>query len=226
MKKMVLFMLMGTILATAFCPVTSQAATAKWKKACKSYNTWLAKNVSKFKAAEFDFSRKNTENYKKTDRFMIADLDKNRIPELIVVHPIAWKYDNIYVYTYKSGKVVQVKNIYGRKGESAFISTNCQASGRYEAYTCMKNHLHVIWNGGIDGTEENVYVLRKGKLKRYARANEVDISGNQNSKNYSYMMNGKNVTSKKYRAFIKKCGKNHVYFVSNTKANRKKYLKN
>ena len=52
MKKMVLFMLMGTILATAFCPVTSQAATAKWKKACKSYNTWLAKNVSKFKAAE------------------------------------------------------------------------------------------------------------------------------------------------------------------------------
>ncbi len=156
---------------------------------------------------------------------MIVDLDKNGVPELVVTHPVAYKEDNIYVYTYKSGKVAQVKDVYGRKGELAAISINCQASGRYEVYKCKKKHLHVIWNGGMDGTEETVYTMSQGKLKQYARANEVDISGGQNSNDYTYTLNGKKVTSQKYKAFIKKCGKSRTGFAPNTKASRKKYLK-
>ena len=108
-QKVMLFLIMGVLLAAAAFPITSQAASAKWKKACKAYNTWLSKNNSKFTAKEFDFSTKNTENYKKADRFMIVDLDKNGVPELVVTHPVAYKSDNIYVYTYKSGKVAQAK---------------------------------------------------------------------------------------------------------------------
>lgn len=223
-KRAALFVMMAALLITVF-PVNAQAASAKWKKACKAYNSWLAKNSSKFKAREFDFSTKNTESYKKADRFMLVDLDKNGVPELIVTHPIAWKDDVIYVYTYKSGKVVQVKDMDGRVGELAAVSISCQASGRYEVYKCEKKHLHVIWNGGNDGTDETVYTVSKGKLKQYARANEVDIFGNHNSEMYSYTLNGKKVTAKKYKAFVKKCGKDRNYFVSNTKANRKKYLK-
>lgn len=224
-KEIVLSVMFGMILAILCCPVTLQASSAKWKKACKSYDTWLAGNYFGFVAEEFDFKRENKENYKKSDRFMIVDLDKNRIPELVVTHPIAWKNDNIYVYTYKSGKVVQIKNVYGKTGEAAFVSLNCQASGSYSVYKCKKNHLHVIWNGGIDGTEENIYTVSKGKLKKYASANETDISGKHNAKYYSYMINGRKVTGKKYRAFIWKCGTDGEEFVWNTKANRKKYLK-
>ncbi len=224
-QKTVLFFMIGFLFTAAAFPITSQAASAKWKKACKAYNTWLSKNNSKFTAKEFDFSTKNTENYKKADRFMIVDLDKNGVPELVVTHPVAYKSDNIYVYTYKSGKVAQAKDTFGRKGETAAVSINCQASGGYEVYKCRKKHLHVVWNGGMDGTEETVYTLSKGKLKQYAKANEVDISGGQNSDYFSYMLNGKEVTSKKYKSFTKKCGNSSGGFVSNTKANRKKYLK-
>lgn len=224
-QKVMLFLIMGVLLAAAAFPITSQAASAKWKKACKAYNTWLSKNNSKFTAKEFDFSTKNTENYKKADRFMIVDLDKNGVPELVVTHPVAYKSDNIYVYMYKSGKVAQAKDTFGRKGETAAVSINCQASGWYGVYKCRKKHLHVVWNGGINGTRETVYTLSKGKLKQYAKANEVDISGGQNPDYFSYMLNGKEVTSKKYKSFTKKCGNSSGGFVSNTKANRKKYLK-
>lgn len=224
-QKVMLFLIMGVLLAAVAFPITSQAASAKWKKACKAYNTWLSKNNSKFTAKEFDFSTKNTENYKKADRFMIVDLDKNGVPELVVTHPVAYKSDNIYIYMYKSGKVAQAKDTFGRKGETAAVSINCQASGWYGVYKCRKKHLHVVWNGGINGTRETVYTLSKGKLKQYAKANEVDISGGQNSDYFSYMLNGKEVTSKKYKSFTKKCGNSSGGFVSNTKANRKKYLK-
>ena len=142
-QKVMLFLIMGVLLTAAAFPITSQAASAKWKKACKAYNTWLSKNNSKFTAKEFDFSTKNTENYKKADRFMIVDLDKNGVLELVVTHPVAYKSDNIYVYTYKSGKVAQAKDTFGRKGETAAVSINCQASGGYEVYKCRKKHLHV-----------------------------------------------------------------------------------
>lgn len=54
--------------------------------------------------------------------FLLLDMDQDGLPELVVMHPDAYKSDRLYVYTYKSGNVVQVKNMDGTEGENAYIN--------------------------------------------------------------------------------------------------------
>lgn len=200
--------------------INVQASTAKWKNACKAYSAYLAKNKSRFKAGMDEFEKNNKESYKKVDSFLIVDLDKNGIPELVVKHPHSYKSDFIYVYTYKTGKIVQIRDANGKKGEWANINISCQANGWYSVYKCKANHLHVNWSGGMFGYENSIYTVSKGKLKLYAKEMEDNI---RNFK--AYEINGKSVSIQKYNALLKKCGNTENGLKSNTKTNRKKYLK-
>lgn len=200
--------------------INVQASTAKWKNACKAYGAYLAKNKSRFKAGMGEFEKTNKESCKKADSFLIVDLDKNGIPELVVNHPYSYKSDHIYVYTYRAGKIVQIKDTNGEKGELAGINISCQANGWYSVYKCKKNHLHVNWSGGMFGYENSIYTVNKGKLKLYAKETEDNIRDFK-----SYEINGRRVSSKKYNALVKKCENTENGLKSNTKTNRKKYLR-
>ena len=224
-KRISAIMLTGMILFSAAFSGSSQdaaaATTTKWKKACKAYKTYLAKNQSHFKAAEFDFSTKNKESYQKADCFLVIDLDKNGVPELIVKHPIAYKDDEIYVYTYKKGKVVQIKDTNGKKGKAASINISCQANGRYTVYKCKKNHLHVDYFGYME-IKDCTYVVKGDRLKLLASSKEYRFTDIP----MEYTINGKASNSDAYQALIKKCGtddyKKLKYLNDNTSQNRKK----
>lgn len=221
----------------------AQAASAKWEKACKAYNTWLSKNQSKYK-----YKGKNKESYKKTDSFMILDIDKNGVPELIAVHPkLEDSITNgaferlegvVYAYTYKSGKVVQLnpsnqlKGILGNIGRKiyengAYWFGNVRVyrpAGEYASfYQCKKKHLHIVENstGWTGEYFQNVFTIKKGKMHRCA---SKYISGQSSLGPYkSYFMNEKRSAAKKYGSFLKKCGKlKKIKVYPNTKTGRKK----
>lgn len=205
--------------------ITSNAASVKWKKACKAYNTWLRKNCSKFKAAEGDFYTENPEAYKKADSFMIVDLNRDGVPELVTKHPDAYKRDSLYVFTYKGGRVRQVRGLYG-VGKNAFISIDCNAAGWYSVYKCKKGHLHTIWKSydamtNKDNVEHSIYTVKNGGIKLYAKGTEIFSPVND----HSYAINGKKVGSNKYHSLIRKCGKLNSGLHSNTATNRRKYLR-
>ncbi len=62
--------------------------------------------------------------------------------------------------------------------------------------------------------------VNKGKLKLYAKETEDNIRDFK-----SYEINGRGVSSKKYNVLVKKCGNTENGLKSNTKTNRKKYLR-
>lgn len=210
--KKALFLL--TLLVTVLgCACTTQAASYKWKKACKAYQKFLKYNVSKFVSPDYAGSGiSNKESYKKTSQFAVLDMDKNGVPELISWHPVTYKTDTIYVYTYKNGKVKKVKN--------PAISICSQAWGWYNVSFCKKGHIHTKWNGGWMGENETVYILKSGKIRAYAKYEKDDLMNT-----ISYKLNGKKVSSTKYNKYVKKCKASSEKFYANTKANRKKYVK-
>lgn len=216
-KKIISMLIAAVIIfsvAAGSDALTVQASSAKWKKACKAYRTWLSKNTSKFNG-NGNATIENNESYKKASGFLIIDLDKNGVPELLVSHPVSCRCTDFYVYTYKSGKVIQVKDTNGKKGKSAAITANTQANGNHTAYRCIKNHLH-IWSGGGWWEDEKIYTVKKGKLNLYARG-EYDTLMNTSA----YIVNGKKANAKKYQNFMKKCDVTEFLLI-NKKSNRKK----
>lgn len=198
--------------------MSAQASSLKWKKASKVYKNFLAKNVSRFEPREGDFWTKNKESYKKTSSFLLADLDKNGVPELLTWHANAYKQYYIYIYTFKNNKMVKVKD---EERKDVVLPITSQAAGWYEVYVCSKGHLHTDWSGGWLGTHDTVYTMRSGRLKVYLDGNDEQLINRK-----TYKLNGKRITQKKYNSLIGKCGKkNKMYFQDNTKKNRAKYLK-
>lgn len=200
--------------------VYAASVKATRKRACSTYKTWLSKNVSKFNG-NGDASVRNEEIKTKANGFMLADLDKNGVPELIICHPMGWRWDDIYIYTYSSKKMVQVKDEYGKLLP---VSANNSANGGHEIYTCKNNHLHVVGFGG-GWSYEKIYTVKNGKMKLVAKTQEDRMM----SSVVSYEKNGKSVGEMEYKTFVKKCKaenyKKRGHFKSNTKKNRKKFIK-
>lgn len=230
-KRLTAFALAGILAITIVFAgegelASASTAKAKRRKACKAYSSWLAERESKFKG-HGDASKRNKESYEKTDSFMLIDLDKNGVPELIACHPMGSRWDDIYVYTYANGKVVQVKAESGEIGQSAAISANNSANGGHEIYKCKKNHLHISSAGGW-WSSDKIYRMKQGKLYLCAECAE-DQGPDWNLNIKRFQVNGKKVKAKKWKSFTKKCKDQKVqsrtHLKSNTKKNRKKYLK-
>lgn len=220
MKKTIIRTLMFVsvfVMSFLISNTDTQAASKKWEKACKAYKTFLAKNESKFKVIEGDFETKNKENYKKTKAFMIVDLDRNGIPELVTCHEKGYKAGYLYFFEYKKGKVQKVKD---KKGNAVSVDITCTAQGYYSIYKCKKGHLHANWYGGWYGFNNTTYRMSKGKLQTYLNYTQDDIQGFT-----SITEKGKKISKKKYNSIIAKCGSKQTCLVYNNKTNRKKYCK-
>lgn len=215
-KLLILFSIL--IMIATLGETEVKAASKKWKKACKSYKTFLAKNVSKFEIVELDFETQNSENYKKSSHFMLVDLDKNGVPELVTLYNMAYKQSRLHIFTYKKGKVIPVKD---SNGNIASIDVSTNAAGYYKIYKCKKKHLHVEWNGGNLGYDYTVYRMKKGKLQKYLKHTQDDLIGKT-----TYKKNEKVISKKKYESLTKKCKEaKNQFLLENTKKNRKKYVK-
>ena len=75
-----------------------------------AYSAFLAKNQSRFKSEEYNFKKNNSEKHTTASYFAVADLDGNGIPELIIIHPQAFKRVILRFYTYSGGKMVAFRN--------------------------------------------------------------------------------------------------------------------
>ena len=226
-KKLFAFALVGILALSVLSTgereiVSASTAKAQRKKVLKAYSSWLAKRESKYKG-NGDASHRNKENYEKTKWFMLIDLDKNGVPELIVCHPMGGKWEDIYVYTFANGRVVQVSAENGTTGQMAAISANNSANGMHVIYKCRKNHLHIHSSGGW-WSNDKIYCMKQGRLYLCAESMEDSMMDSK-----YFQVNGKKVSVKKYRSFRKKCkdqnNKNRSFCVNNTKKIRKKYLK-
>lgn len=197
---------------------SAQAASKKWTRACKAYKKYLAKNESKFVVREGDFRTQNRESKKKTAAFMILDMDKNGIPELITWHNYAYKTRALYVYTYKKGKIRPVRvpavPVGTTQGKYEIFASNYTGGG-FSVYGCSKKHLHLYLGNGA-GSYSVAYTMKNGKLKCYMER-EFNFLMDYDR----YKINGKSVKASKYYAKSHKC-KCVKEFKENNRANRKK----
>ncbi len=216
-KYAVLFIF--AVMFVAVCvPVPAQAKTSKKKKAMKAYTKFLKKNESKFTAVEGDTTTKNSENYKKCSSFMLLDLNKDGIAELITYHDVAYKTGNVYVYTYKKKKVKLLKD---KNKNYAKVPLDSSGGGSHKIFACSNGHLHVHWTGGYLGYTKAAYTMKKGKFKEYLY---LDVSSSSNKK--ICRINGKDVKAKKVKKKLKSCKEiDNGEMKTNSKSKRKEFVK-
>ena len=214
-KKWILMVAVFMMVFAGVMPV--QAASAKWKKACQAYKTYLAKNESHYvpKRTKYWYTA-NSEKATTLSDFLILDMDKNGVPELIGIHSYGMKNQKLYVFTYKNGKVTRVKNTKGKSASVEMISST--GTGWPSVYSCTKNHLHIYLSWG-SGNKQYTYVIKNGKLQCYAEYEWNWIENKTTCK-----VNGKRVSAKKYQSVIKNCRQKKCW-VTNNKKNRAKYVK-
>ena len=169
------------------------SAKTRLKKALEAYQKFLEKYESEFMVREFDWDKVNEENYKYCSYFMTEDLDGDKIPELITMHPCAYKSDDIYVYTYKQRKVTRLT----KQG----ITCSGQTGGQAYIYLCSQKHLHSHYSYGLLGEFDTAYKLTKnGKASKYLAYEESYVTNKITCKK-----NNKKISVKKYNSLKEKC---------------------
>lgn len=160
-SKMICILLGAALLIPAIGADCSQVNAASGKsRALKAYRSYLAKNESHFNAKEYDFTTQNKEPVKKADSFLVMDMNRDGIPELLTWHGVSFKSDLVNIYTFRNGKVTVLRN--------SPVDINSQARGYYDVYACRKHHLHAKWNGGMMGKTMTVYQMKDTGLKKKA----------------------------------------------------------
>lgn len=218
MKKKMNTVLVLVFLLMVMMSTTALAASNK-SKALKAYKNYLTKNESHYWVRDGDWSSRNSESYKKTSMFLLVDLDKDGISELVAYHPVGCRNGKIYVYTYKSGKVklAAVGSKPYLTGSAKYeISAPYYTGTWMEGYSCKKKHFHLRLGTGA-GYIECVFTMKNGKIKSYA---EHSWAMNVNT----YWVNGKKVSAAKYNSSTKSCTRK-MSFANNTSTKRKQYLK-
>lgn len=215
-RKHTLSVLVVFIIVLQMGTISVQAATAKQEKAYKAYKTYLGKNESKF-VVQMDVTYRNTESYKKASCFMVADLNKDGIKELITLHPFGFRNSSVYVYTFRNGKITRLKD---QNGKYVEISECSWSNGGYDTWICKQKHLHIKWSG-FSGYHEYVYRMTGGKLILYLERNIDSFI-----KKYTYTVNGMMVTQSDFEEKVSKCFRSSKgIFVDNSRINRNRYLK-
>lgn len=206
-KSIKLVLIITLMLANLPC---NASARTKKEKALEVYQKFLKKYESEFIAQEFDWDTVNKENYKYCSYFMTEDLDGDKIPELITMHPDAYKSDDIYVYTYKKGKVTRLT----KQG----ITCSSQTGGYSYVYLCSQKHLHSYYFYGILAETDTAYKLNQnGKVSKYLDYEESYVTNNITCKK-----NSKKISVKKYNAIKKKCKELDTTWKENNSTERSK----
>lgn len=209
MKAKSIKLVLTITLMLAILPCNASARTKK-EKALEAYQKFLKKYESEFTVQEFDWDTVNKENYKYCSYFMTEDLDGDNIPELITMHPDAYKSDDIYVYTYKKGKITRLT----KQG----ITCASRTGGYSYVYLCSQNHLHSYYFYGILAETDTAYKLNQnGKVSKYLDYEESYVTNNITCKK-----NGKEISAKKYNAIKKKCKELDTTWKENNSTERSK----
>lgn len=210
MKKIFCMVLSIAIVLLVF-PYNTVAETRK-ETALVAYQNFLEKYESSFTVLEGDFEKQNKESYKYCSEFIIKDMNGDKMPELITLHPVGYKKAEVYIYTYKKGKVSRLN----RKA----ISCTCISGGTAYIYFCSKKHLHNHYFYGLIGENDTAYVLKSnGKLSKYLEYEESYITNKISCKK-----NEKNISVKKYNSLVGKCVEQQTVWEENNLDARKKMV--
>lgn len=101
------------------------------------------------------------------DRFALADLNRDGVPELIASTVINFRWVPVSVYTCADGKAVLLKDPLEESANGTFEQRST-AGGAYFTYLCGDNHIHSLWRGStpVGEMEENhAYVLKGTALE-------------------------------------------------------------
>ena len=146
-------------LVTADCMA---AGSKKAKKAKQVYASYLASHLPpKISDKNYYDAAYVSSNKTGVTCYMIHDLDKDKVPELITYTPINVRWFIIRIFTCKNGKVVPLKM---ENGADAVFDDCATANGSYSYYICKKGHFHNRYAGYFD-TFDEAYKVTKGKMK-------------------------------------------------------------
>lgn len=197
------------------CRVSVSSKGLLAKRANKAYAYFLAKNQSCFVAEPYNFQKQNNEKRTTVSSFFVADLNGDRIPELITYHENAYQKGVVQLYTYKEGKITA---LCGSNNKPKLIEINSQACGYFDIYVCSRHHFHTVWHGGNIGYEEKIYVVSNGKMKSYLMISKEYMC---NPQRIICKKNGKNISQKLYNSHTAKCRKmKNSGLMKNNKENR------
>lgn len=103
------------------------------------------------------------------DWFMLSDLNRDDVPELIVMTVInkRWTPVSVFRYDASTGEAVLLKAP-ADPGSQATFEQMSTAGGAYSLYICKDNHIHSLWGGDtpVGYQEENcAYVLTGNGLE-------------------------------------------------------------
>lgn len=82
------------------------------------------------------------------DAFLVYDINKDGVPELIASSTVNFRWEPIYVYTYADGQAVLLKDPVQPDSHGTF-EQNASANGGYLTYFCDNNHIHSFWGGNV-----------------------------------------------------------------------------
>lgn len=146
---------------------TEVSAASATDKAKAAYKKVLETHKYLNQSEEKLWNLSNTDNNKHYDYYYLKDITGDGVPELFTVAIVSARYEVVRVFTYKSGKVVPLK--FSNK-KNVIFDNNHSANGTYTTYICKKGHIHNSWSGYV-GTEEDVYKVTGGKLKKISSCN-------------------------------------------------------
>ena len=173
-KTLACLLLLAGLLISAAVPAQASAKS----NAYKAYRTWIRKGA------------KDTYGEKYT-KFCLANIDADNVPELVAAYP-SEDVTSLYILSYKKGKLVHlslasgVASIGGYRGNAYYLP----GKGRLMAAS--------VSSGTGEYTEDIYRLTAKGfSTWRQGSYNMFDDSA-------AKYWNGKKVTTKKYKANLKK----------------------
>lgn len=203
---------LALLLTLLFIPAPNSLAASKKSKALKSYRQLLSGSTIAWGDSTWQVSLKNCS-------FAIAYIDKDAVPELILYNTTDTFHASGYgmVYTYRDGKAVY----------AGTLSMN----GKFYYYK-KKGILIDSYTGSGVGVFSYCQLSDETLTTRLTKNVEYSVAGKASRQTYydaSDSQNFKQLSKAKFNRLLKKLvgrtKKSGVTFRSNTKANRKKYLK-
>lgn len=217
----------GLILITLLltCMTMTCQAASKKQKALKAYQNFLTNNKSYYTVYPGQWSSRNRESWQKCWWFLVTKMNNDSIPELVTFHPTGYKQGEVFILTYKNGRVSRVKLVkndaktvkpYSTYGIFGSTYTSASSWQGLRGYGCKKNHFHLFLMNGAGNTEQ-IYSLKNGKARIVAE-HEFAMGKDR------YWLNRKRVSASKYKKYVKNC-RETISFVDNSAKNRKRYVK-
>lgn len=220
--KMIKKMIGGLVLSITLCSISTfhgvGVVQAK-SKSSEAYNEFLTNQDKAEKIAGYFGGRLEQAE------FALVDLNKDGIKEMIV------SADNAYhtaLLTYVKGKVKCIGGSFSG-GFTCYPNKRLYSTMTIHTGACITSYYKFNGKKLIKVAEKTGYDYQNAVTGEPKNLEETMSKYNDIFAPYKYTVKKKTVSSKKYKAYVKKlkkgAKKKNVKFVKNTFANRNKYLK-